>query len=100
MSNISKWLRSLFSENGTVSMVRVLSLICIVTASTLAFIGMFTTSHTLESVAILCGTFLGAGMGAKVVQKRMESKMDTIDPSTHVSKSDNLNESGQYDDKK
>lgn len=69
---MKQWLRDLFSENSVQSMVRFLSLLCVVTASILAFIGVSTTTHSLESVSVLCGTFLAAGMGAKVLQKKYE----------------------------
>lgn len=86
---MKQWLQQLFSESGGVSMVRVLSLVCILTASILAFYGMHNSTHSLEAVAILCGTFLTAGMGAKVLQKRSE-----------VSHSEKLPESVQNEDKK
>ena len=66
------WLSQLFSESGGVSMVRLLSLICTVAAVIIAIVGMYTDKHTLEAVAILCGTFLTAGIGGKVAQKIVE----------------------------
>lgn len=66
------WLQELLAEKGTQSMIRLLSLLCIITASTLAFIGISASNHSLESVSVLCGTFLAAGMGAKVMQKKYE----------------------------
>lgn len=83
------WLRGLFSENGGVSMIRVLSLLCTVSAVIIAMAGISSTKHTLESVAILCGTFLTAGLGAKVLQKK-----------TEVAQSEKLLESVQDEDKK
>lgn len=64
--------KQLLSENGDLSMTRFLSLICVVTASVIALLSIYTTKHSLESVALLCGTFLGAGLGAKVMQKKFE----------------------------
>lgn len=94
------WLQKLFSEHGDVSMVRLLSLVCVITASVLAMLGMYTTNHTLESVAILCGTFLTAGMGAKVLQKRIEANSNVVPNMSNVSKSDSLSESDEHGDKK
>lgn len=72
-AKLASLFRQLLSETGTLSMVRFLSLVCVVTAALLSLLGLYTTQHSLESVAILCGTFLGAGMGAKVLQKKYES---------------------------
>ena len=66
------WFNKLLAENGEISMVRLLSLMCVTTASVLAFLGIYSTSHSLESVSMLCGTFLTAGLTAKVMQKKME----------------------------
>lgn len=68
-----KFLLSLLSENGTVSMTRFLSLVCVLTSSLLAILGLYSTVHSLESVALLCGTFLTTGLGAKVMQKKYET---------------------------
>lgn len=83
------WFNKLLAENGAVSMVRLLSLICVVTASVLAFAGIYSTTHSLESVSMLCGTFLTAGLTAKVMQKKME-----------ISQIETTKESVQNEDKK
>lgn len=72
---MKQWLKDLFSDSGSVSMVRVLSFICVVTASGVA-IHAVTVGSNLDSVSVLCGTFLGAGLGAKVGQKMVEAKND------------------------
>lgn len=70
---MKQWLKDLFSDSSTVSMVRVLSFICVVTASGVAIYSVAKGSN-LDSVSVLCGTFLGIGMGAKVSQKAIEAK--------------------------
>ena len=106
LARISASLKSLLSHSGELSMVRFLSLMCVVTACALGFIGMFVTAHTLESVAVLCGTFLGAGLGAKVVQKRTEVKASTVfkvsgsGASRTSAPISNVAESGQNEDEK
>ena len=105
------WLKQLFSDSGTVSMVRVLSFMCVITASLLAFIGIYAANRSLESIAVLCGTFLGAGLGAKVMQKGIESSKASVKEPTSSNKSsnstfhistlaDNSSESGDNEDKK
>ena len=74
-------------------MVRLLSLICTLAAVIVAMAGISSDKHTLESVAILCGTFLSAGLGAKVLQKRTEV-------AASESQSEKLLESVQNEDKK
>lgn len=63
---------NLFSDTGTVSMMRVLSLICVLTASGIA-IHAVTVGSDLNAAAILCSVFLGAGITGKVVQKGLEN---------------------------
>lgn len=70
---MKQWLKDLFSDSGSVSMIRVLSLICVTTASGIA-IHAISIKSDLNATSILCGVFLGAGLGAKVTQKSMESK--------------------------
>ena len=70
---MKSFLTALFSDSGNVSMVRVLSLICVLTASGIALYAV-SKGTDLSGISILCGTFLGAGLGAKVAQKSMEVK--------------------------
>ena len=70
---MKQWLKDLFSDSGSVSMVRVLSLICILTASGVA-IHAVSVGSNLDSASVLCGVFLGAGIGGKVAQKAVEVK--------------------------
>ena len=64
---------NLFSDSRYVSMMRLLSFICVVTASIIAFHAI-TVGSDLSAAAVLCSVFLGAGMTGKVVQKISEVK--------------------------
>lgn len=66
-------LKELFAEKGNVSMVRVLSFVCVVNATAIALYGILKGTD-LSALSILCGTFLAAGLGAKVAQKSIETK--------------------------
>lgn len=66
---------NLLAENSNVSMTRFLSAICVVTACTVAVYGMWTKTD-LNQLIGLCSTFLGFGLGAKVVQKNFEGKSE------------------------
>lgn len=67
------FIKSLFSESGTVSMTRVLSAACVIMACIIIIYGMI-RGLDLNSLAGICSTFLGFGLGAKVAQKSLESK--------------------------
>lgn len=54
-------------------MVRFLSLVCVINATLIAIVGIVRNSD-MAQLSMLCGTFLGAGLGAKVSQKFIESK--------------------------
>lgn len=60
----------------------------------LALLGIYSTTHNLESVALLCGTFLGAGLGAKVMQKKMEAQ---VAPTTFLSETSSSEAASQFD---
>lgn len=66
-------LLSLFSDSSGLSMMRLLSLICVLTACIIAIYGII-KGHDLNAVAMLCGAFLAAGISGKVVQKFGEKK--------------------------
>lgn len=67
------FIRSLLSEAGAVSMTRVLSAVCVLTACLIIVYGML-RGLDLNSLAGICSTFLGFGLGAKVAQKSLEPK--------------------------
>lgn len=64
-------LQNLFSETGSISMMRVLAFLCVLTAIGIAITALIRGSD-LSSAAVLCGTFLGVGVGGKLMQKGME----------------------------
>lgn len=63
---MKSWLKSLFSESGDVSSMRVMAMICCLTGCYLAI---------KDSTAVgMVATLLGSGLGAKVLQKHAEVK--------------------------
>jgi len=66
------FLNSLFSEKGGISMMRVMSLLCVIAAIAMAFVGMNKPNIDYSGLSMLCGTFLGLAFGGKVMQKRTE----------------------------
>lgn len=68
-----RWMRDLLSERSDVSMMRLLSLICVLTASGIA-IRAVVMDRDLSAAAVLCSVFLGAGIGGKAIQKVSEIK--------------------------
>ena len=54
-------------------MIRLMSLISLLVASAIAFIGLY-KNVDLGSLSTLCGVFLGAGFAGKVTQKFAEIK--------------------------
>jgi len=66
-------LSQLLSDTGNISMMRALSLICVLTATGIA-IHAISAGSDLNATAILCSTFLGAGIGGKIAQKSFEVK--------------------------
>ncbi len=72
---MKQFLLDLFKDNSSVSMMRMLSLICVLTASMIAFYSVY-AGKDLNAVSILVGVFLGSGIGGKVAQKISEVKVD------------------------
>lgn len=68
---MKKLLMELIDENSPVSSMRVMSLICVITAAIIAIVGM-EQGKDLSQLAMICGTFLGAGLTGKVTQKIVE----------------------------
>lgn len=67
---MKQWLLDLFKDDSGVSMMRVLSLICVLTACGMAIDG----AKNGRDVSGICATFLAAGIGGKVGQKVVEVK--------------------------
>ena len=66
-----QWFKDLFSESSDVSMGRFLSFICVIAACAVALKAVVSGSN-LSEAAVLCGTFLGAGISGKVISKFAE----------------------------
>ncbi len=69
-----KFIKSLLSEKGDISMVRVMSLICCFAALGIAIHGINRNVIDYSGLSMLCGTFLGAAFAGKVAQKSIEAK--------------------------
>ncbi len=67
-----KFLKELFSENGTISSMRVMSIICCGNAIVISIIGITRPQVDYSGVSLLVSTFLAAAMGGKIAQKRIE----------------------------
>lgn len=76
---MKQWLLDLFSSKSNVSSMRVMSMVCIVSAVGLGWYGIMSGSD-LYALSALCGTFLAAGFTGKAVQKGMEPKKPGADP--------------------
>lgn len=61
-----KWLKSLFSEEGSVSMVRLMALISLLTGCYLAIIGRDTG---------IVSIFVTSAFGSKIMQKHLELRV-------------------------
>jgi hypothetical protein len=70
---VIQWFKALFSETGDVSMMRLLSLICVLSASAIG-LKVATVGGDMGTAAVLCSTFLSAGIAGKVLQKKDEAK--------------------------
>lgn len=71
---MARFLRDLFSDKGSVSMVRVMSLIAIIISGYIAIRGLEMHSD-INGLAMLCGVFLSAAFAGKVTQKMVETKV-------------------------
>lgn len=80
MHAITKLLSKLFSESDEISMVRVMAFICCITAVMIAHKGMCSAKPDYPGMSMLCGTFLGAAFGGKIMQKRYETKPSDLRP--------------------
>jgi hypothetical protein len=65
-------LLALFSDSGSVSMMRVMSLICCISAVGIAMYGISRPEVDYSGLTILCSSFLSAAFAGKVLQKRIE----------------------------
>lgn len=66
------FLKKLFSENGGVSMMRIMTLACCLAAITMAIVGLSKVPVDYSGLSLLCSTFLAGAFGGKVAQKKLE----------------------------
>jgi uncharacterized membrane protein len=70
---MKQFLRDLFSENGNISMMRVMSLLALSAGIAIAVIALSKPiAVDYSGVSMLVSVFLGAAFGGKVMQKRIE----------------------------
>lgn len=69
-----RFLAALLSDNGSVSCMRTMSLLCCLAAICIAVMGLNKPQPDYSGLALICTTFLGAAFGGKVVQKSIEAK--------------------------
>ncbi len=67
-------LTDLISENGKLSTIRVMCMACCVNAIAISIIGLFKSAPDYSGMSILCGTFLAAAMGGKIMHKQDDQK--------------------------
>lgn len=63
---------SLFSDKSGVSMMRVMSFVCVMTAICVAITGVFRENPDYLGLSEICGTFLAAAFAGKAYQKKVE----------------------------
>lgn len=62
----------LFSEKSTVSMMRVMSIMCCTASIAISMIGLSKPNIDYSGLALLSGAFLSAAFGGKIMQKKIE----------------------------
>lgn len=70
---LKEWFDQLFSEKGSVSMMRLMSLMCTLTACIIGIVAAWRNSN-LEMAAMLVSPFLTAGVTGKLLQKKVENE--------------------------
>lgn len=66
---MKKWLWALFSENGSVSMLRVMSLIVCLSG---CYLAIARGDEEIGMVSVLLGTAFGAKLGQKIVETKSD----------------------------
>lgn len=69
-------MKQFFLSNNKLSMMRLLSFLCICNAIFLSIWGIL-HKLPLSELSIICGTFLTAGIGGKFLQNKDEKSLDT-----------------------
>jgi len=75
---MKQFFKDLFSETSDVSMTRFLAFISTISAVGIAIVGLYKNTN-MDGLSMLCGTFLGIGLGSKIVQKFAEVKGEIND---------------------
>lgn len=70
---MKKFILEMFSEKGSVSMMRVMSLLCCFAAFGVAMHGLSRPQIDYSGLSMLVTSFLGPAFAGKVLQKRQES---------------------------
>ena len=68
-----RFIGQLLSDKGSVSSMRVMSLVSVFAAIGMAFYGMSKATIDYSGLTLLCSAFLGAGFTGKVMQKKSET---------------------------
>lgn len=69
-----KFLADMLSNGKGMSSMRVMAMLCCLTAIGLAFIGINKPAPDYSGLSMLCGTFLAGAMVGKTSQKAIENK--------------------------
>lgn len=68
-----EFFKKLFSENGGISMMRVMSLLALLAGIAVAFVGLNKVPIDYSGISLVVSVFLSAAFGGKVMQKRIEA---------------------------
>lgn len=66
------FIQQMLSEHGSISMMRVLSLVSCVAAIVIAIMGLNKPQIDYSGLSLLSGAFLSAAFGGKIMQKKIE----------------------------
>ncbi len=67
-----KFLISAFSQSGDISMIRIMALLCCITAIMIAIISVCKPDPDYSGASLLCGAFLSIAFTGKIIQKKIE----------------------------
>ncbi len=68
------FIQEMLGDSGRISMMRVMSLACCVTAVLLGVIGLCKAQVDYSGLSLLCATFLSVAFTGKVAQKHIENR--------------------------
>lgn len=74
-----QFIKDLFAPQSTVSMMRVMSILCCLASIVIAFVGMNKSTPDYSGLSLLCSAFLGAAFAGKVAQKSIEAKTTPVE---------------------